>query len=443
MSKMPIDDHRPTHYRWNVFVMACGTSWLLYLHRYIFALIKPDVKEEWGLGNTELGLLDSAFGGAYMLFQIPLGVATNAFGVHLMLTSMIVVWSVGLGLHAWAPTMKYMWTARAMLGLGQSGVFAAQSQITKTWFPRSVRTIVQGWVGVFFARFGGWSAILVLGFVFLGVFQLPWRTVVYAMTGIGLSHAILFALFFRNSPRHHSGVNDAETALIEENQGEASKDQPRLSIRELFRGMNPRSVGNLLMLNLQTIFSALSDNVFSAWIPLFLTTVHKFEMKEMAIFASLPLLGGALGGAFGGWLNDKLIARTGNRRWTRVAVGAIGKGTAGVLLLFSLLWYDEPRLFCAMLFLVKFFSDWSLVTTWGCVTDIGGRTSATVFAFNNTVAVTGSIVASALFGFMSDHYGWVPVFVTAAVTYVACALTWFMINCEIPVIAPNSKQDES
>jgi ACS family D-galactonate transporter-like MFS transporter len=438
---MSIDDHHPTHFRWNVFAMACGTSWLLYLHRYIFALIKPLLTKEWDLGNDELGLLDGAFQLPYSLCQVPLGVATNVLGVHLMLTGMLVVWSIGLGLHAWAPNSKYLWVARTTMGLGQSAVFAAQSQITLAWFPRSVRTMVQGWVGVFFGRFGGLSANLLVGFVLIGVFELPWRTVVYALAGVGLAHAILFALFFRNAPRKHPRVNDTESALIEESQGKPAKPEPRLSIVQLFRRMSPRSIVNVLALNLQTIFSTLADNVFSAWIPLFLTQVHGLDFKEMALLSSLPLLGGALGGVFGGWLNDYLIARTGSYRWSRVVVGATGKGVAGALLLTSLLWYDEPRLFCSMLFFAKFFSDWSLVTTWGVVTDIGGRTSATVFAFNNSVAGIGSIVASALFGFMSEYYGWVPVFVTATVAYVACALTWLLINCEIPVIATDAKRD--
>lgn len=431
---------QPTHFRWNIFVLACGTSWLLYLHRYIFGLIKPVLAEEWELGKDELGLLDSAFSVSYTGFQIPLGVATNAFGVHVMLTCMLVVWSVGLALHAWAPTSHYLWAARATLGLGQSAVFAAQSQVTQTWFPRSVRTTVQGWLGVFFGRFGGLSANLLVGSVLLGIFALPWRTVVYAMSGIGLAHAILFALLYRNSPRGHPRVNDAEATLIEGSEGKLSSDR-RMSIQELFRRMNLRSIGNLLLLNLQTILSTLADNVFSAWIPLFLWEVHQLKFTEMGFYAALPLLGGALGGAFGGWLNDRMIARTGSLRWSRTAVGAAGKTIAGGLLLASLFWFNEPQIFCAMLFFVKFFSDWSLVTTWGCVTDIGGRASATVFAFNNSVAGIGSILGPVLYGMVAEYYGWVPVFVTAAVTYVGCALTWLVINCEIPVFHSESTEE--
>ncbi|MBL8825793.1 MAG: hypothetical protein JNM18_02325 [Planctomycetaceae bacterium] len=37
---------RPTNIRWIVFGLASSTSWLLYLHRYAFALIKPKLVEE-------------------------------------------------------------------------------------------------------------------------------------------------------------------------------------------------------------------------------------------------------------------------------------------------------------------------------------------------------------------------------------------------------------
>ena len=70
-----------------------------------------------------------------------------------------------------------------------------------------------------------------------------------------------------------------------------------MTVREMFSRMTPRSIVNLLTLNLQTILSAMADNIFSAWIPLFLAEVHNLKFKEMGFYASLPLLGGALGGA--------------------------------------------------------------------------------------------------------------------------------------------------
>ena len=84
-----------------MFGLACGTSWLLYLHRYAFAVIKPELVREWQLSKVELGLLDSAFSLSSTLFQFPLGIATDWYGVHLMLTGLLLVWCLGLGMHAW------------------------------------------------------------------------------------------------------------------------------------------------------------------------------------------------------------------------------------------------------------------------------------------------------------------------------------------------------
>ncbi len=241
--------------------------------------------------------------------------------------------------------------------------------------------------------------------------------------------------FFATRLEEHPGVNEAEAALIEEGEPkDASPAAARLGFAQMFRRMTPRSIGNLLTLNVQTILSTLADNIYSAWIPLYLVEEHGLKFKEMGIYSALPLLGGALGGAAGGWLNDLFIRRTGSRRWSRSLIGLAGKGTAGALLLAALIWYDSPRFFCVMLFFVKFFSDWSLTTTWGVVTDIGGRTSATVFAFNNSMAGVGAIAGPAMYGAVAEYYGWTPVFVTAAATYLACAASWLFVNCNIPII---------
>jgi MFS family permease len=400
------------------------------------------LQSEFDLNATQLGLLDSGFSLFYSTFQVPMGVAIDALGVHLILTLMIVVWCLGLGLHAWAPGSEQLWYGRAVLGAGQSGVFAALSRITRTWFPTGVRTTVQGWVGVFCGRIGGMSANLLVGALILGVWLVPWRTAVYGLAAAGVLFAAAFAVLYRNSPRRHPLVNRAEADLIEGHvSGSSPKTEVKLTFREMFRRMSPRSIRNLLTLNVQSTLSTIADNIYSAWIPLFLSEVHQLEFKEMGIYSALPLAGGACGGAFGGWLNDRLIRRTGNRRWSRTAVGLAGKGTAAILLATAMVWYDAPYKFCGMLLFVKFFSDWSLTTTWGTVTDIGGRSPATVFAFNNAVATLGVIAAPPLYGYIVDQFSWRPVFFTGAAAYLLCALSWLAIDCRVPVIAETDNLD--
>lgn len=425
---------KPTNIRWAVFGLACGTSWLLYLHRYAFAIIKPELVEQWHLDKVQLGLLDSAFSLTSTLFQFPLGIASDVLGVRLMLTGLMLLWCVGLGMHAWAPSPKYLWYARATLGIGQSAVYANLSRMAQSWFPASIRTMLQGIAGITAGRLGGMCAYLLLGSLLLGHFHLDWRTAIYVLMAGGLVFATVFAAVFRNSPRSHPLVNAAEAAKLDPIGVARAITQPRISVGQLLRSVRPRALVNLVVLNIQTILSTLADNIYSNWIPLFLAEVHHLKFGEMGVYSSLPLLGGAIAGFAGGLLNDVCIARTGNRRWSRTGIAAVGKGLAAVLLLTALIWYENPYVFCGFLFAVKFFGDWSLATSWGVITDIGGRATASVFAFNNAVAGIGFIAAPVLFGYLAEHYGWTAVFITVAITYVLCALSWLAIDCTIPMV---------
>lgn len=436
---------RPTHVRWYVFSLAFATSALLYLHRYVFAFIKPTLAKDWGLSSTQLGEIDTAFSLSYSLIQLPLAIGADVWGVRLLLSGLMLTWCAGLGMMAWAPSIKWMWYAQALLGTGQSAVYACLSRIARTWYPPAVRTTMQGMVGVFAGRLGALGASILFTTLLLGVLKLDWRTAIWILVATGVMNLLLFWTVFRNNPRQHPGVNAAEVRLIEGGDTPADRpvtqSAPRAGVMRTLRSTTPRSFANLLCLSLQTALSTFADNIYSNWIPLFLAQVHHLEFKQMGIYAALPLLGGAIGGMMGGMLNDFLIARTGNRRWSRVGVAFVGKGLAAVLIFTALLFYNRPYAFCVMLFFVKLFGDWSLTTTLGVVTDIGGRTTASVYAFCNSVAGISLVTAPLVYGYLADNVGWRIVFITAGIVYVLCALSWLFIDCTIPVVPETSSNE--
>ena len=357
-----------------------------------------------------------------------------------MLTGLVLVWCLGLALYALAPAPQYLWYGRAIFGIGQSAAYAALSRLARDWFPPPIRTTLAGLVGITCGRLGGLSAYLLVPPLLFGWLGLDWRTAVYWLAAGGIAWGALFFALYRNSPRQHPLVNDAEATLIDgaaDASSLATKLEPsKLTLRQALRGMRWRSLANLFALNIQTILSTLADNIFVSWIPLFLYEVHKLEFTAMGFYSALPLLGGAIAGFIGGVLNDWLIALTGSRRWSRSLVGLIGKGLAAVMLFIALGWYDNPYVFCWFLFGVKLFGDWSLTSSWGVVTDIGGRATASLFSFNNAVATVGAIAAAPLFGNLADHFGWRAVFITVGVTYVLCALSWLAIDTTIPLLDP-------
>jgi hypothetical protein len=148
----------------------------------------------------------------------------------------------------------------------------------------------------------------------------------------------------------------------------------------------------------------------------------------MGLFAGLPLLGGALGGAFGGYLNDLLIRVTGRRRWSRSGVAATGKFLAGVLV-FASVNVDDGRWVMAVLLACKFFGDWSLSTVWGTITDISGPASGTVFGVLNTVGSLAGFAAGPLLGDLKQSHGWDGPFYVVGGLFVLCSVCWLFIDC--------------
>ena len=45
-------------------------------------------------------------------------------------------------------------------------------------------------------------------------------------------------------------------------------------------------------------------------------------------------------------------------------------------------------------------------------------------------------------GYVADHFGWWYVFMVVAVSYVLCALTWFGIDCTLPIVEPTTGETQ-
>ena len=145
----------------------------------------------------------------------------------------------------------------------------------------------------------------------------------------------------------------------------------------------------------------------------------------------------------------------------------------GVALFFT----HQPRVFCGILCLVKVFADISLATRWGAITDMGGRYTATMFAFVNAFAVGFGILGSIAYGYMIPEKpeilndtevvsnmdpealpgqerattstdqdpeqlspemlqarreyldGWTPVLLLGFICYILCSTCWLFVDC--------------
>jgi len=435
----PLRDRQPTNVRGLILVLACGTSFVLYLHRYVWGFVKKDIQDAFDWSDVELGWLDGLFPASYGVCQIPAGMLGDWFGAHLLLGSSILLWSLALAGVAVATGVASMAAARLTLGVAQAGCYPVLNKVSKSWFPVAVRTTAQGWIATFFGRAGGALSFFLFGTVLVGWLGLGWRTAVCVFSALGLAWGLLFLHLFRNTPRDHPWANAAEAELI-------TADDPvaaRASGSRLHWGQLLQS-GTGWLLCARAFASNMADVLFVYWVPLYLRRVWGVSPVDAGWLAALPLLGGALGGLASGMLQSRLIAQgrlrglsLRRRRWARAGIALTGKLLAAGLMLACLFPLSALTISCLFL-AAKFFSDWEQPAEWGAISDVAGANAATVFACVNTAGALGGVVASPLIGLVVGAYGggtagWNAAFVLIALEFLVAAACWLFINCDRPI----------
>ncbi|MBI3822266.1 MAG: MFS transporter [Planctomycetes bacterium] len=427
---------RPTRVRWLVFGLACAASWLLYLHRYAWGIIRPEfASENRDLDAVDLGWLDSAFLATYAIGQIPGGMAGDRFGPRAMLSVLALVWSLAAVGVAWTSGFWPLVAARGVFGLAQAGVYPVLSKMTRTWFPIGTRTSVQGAVTAM-GRLGAAFAPVVIAAFLMGIVGLSWQVALLVLSAPGLLLAVGFWFVVRDNPRQHPWTNPAEQFLVDprvETTAIRAGEPPLQIVPRPALTFTAASVFSLTMLLLYTFLSTFQDQFFVNWLPSFLQDEKGFDKITMGLYAPLPFIGGAIGGVVGGVLNDVLIRQLGSRRWARSLVAFTGKFVAAWLVVLSVQ-MEDGRVTMMVLLAVRVFSDWSLPTQWAAVTDMGGRAGATLFGIVNTVGIAGGFIAGPLFGMLKKEYGYDGLFYGVAVLCAAAAVVWLFVDCTKRVV---------
>jgi ACS family glucarate transporter-like MFS transporter len=374
-----------TNKRWVMFSLACGASWFLYLHRYTWQFIRLELRNEYDFSNTTLQSLQACFSFAYTIGQIPSGILCDLFGSVIFLTVIIAGWSLVLPLFGLTSNVFGLGALRVAFGATQAGCYPNLAKVTRTWIPLRYRTTCQAMIASFFGRLGGAISPLIFSTLLIGTLAMSWRGALIVMSVMGLLFALVFWRLFRNSPEEDPDVNEAELELIRE--GDETTEDTGQNVLRFGQAIRNR---HMLAFIIQQFMNAGADFIYITLMATYFYDLG-FDPIAIGILASLPLFGGALGGIVGGVLNDSLIRRTGNRRWSRTAVGFTGKFIAAGVMLIAIQQTNGVMAGIAF-FVVKFFTDWSQPTVWATCTDMGGRYSASVFSIINTAGGVGGMV---------------------------------------------------
>ncbi len=406
--------------RYLVVSGAFVLSVLLYIDRACISAAKDPIAQTLGLTDSQMGWVLSIFALGYSLFQTPAGMLIDRLGPRRMLSLIVTCWSVFTTLTGAAWNFVSLLVIRFLFGAGEAGAFPGTSRAFFSWIPLKERGIVQG-INFSGSRLG---AAFALPAIALLIQTVGWRNSFMIQGSVVFSWAVLWYIFFRDLPEKHKGVTDAEKKFILENRQKTSNDaltmQP-MTGKRLFGSRNMwLAMGQYFGSNF-TFFFCLT------WLLPHLKSKYSLELVEAGFYASAPLICGAIGNWFSGFLVD-YIYKMGKWKLSRrlpAICGFILVITGMVASVF------QENIAGSIIFLsiAVFGADMTLSPSWSFCIDIGRRHAGTVSGTMNMAGNIGSFVTALAFPYLKEWTGSVvPFFFTGAVLALFSALCWFKMD---------------
>ena len=271
---------------------------LNYSDRSVLSAIQTKIQIEFGLSNTQLGLLGSSFLFIYALATLPLGVWADRSVRKNIVAACVGLWSVATMLSGFTHNFLQIFFTRSFLGIGEAGYAPASLSMIGDLFPKAQRgRILSLWS---IGNLIGTAIGLILGGIVADKFG--WRWAFYM---VGLPGLITAFLIWRSAePRQ--GVFDNEEDAGDETEhlhGSIGKDFWE-TVRKILK------IRTYWVLLGAFVFSFFTIGGAQTWITTYLVHGFGLSVAKAGTYSGLTLISGSLAGTLiGGWLADFLQRR--------------------------------------------------------------------------------------------------------------------------------------
>ena len=403
-----VEEARPSRVRHQVVAFALSLAVLPYIQRVAIGQAAGPISADLHLDKQQLGGVLGAFGLAYALFEIPMGVYGDKRGARRVLSQVVLAWSFFTALTGAAWSLASLWVIRFLFGAGEAGCFPNLTRMLSQWLPRGERVRAQALMWAC-TRWGG-AATPPLAL--LGINLLGWRLSFVAFALLGVVWCGWFLTSFYDRPADHPRINAAELDLLKETETLVSHHG-----RDWWQVLLQPQV---LLLMCQYFCWSYVWYFFVTWLPTYLAEAQGQSPAATAGYAVLPLLFGGFGSLVSGWLPSALP-----RRW--IAVGCYMLVFA-LLMLLPTVHGVGPAI--AIMAAISFTGDVTVPISWNACVEIGKRYTATVAAAMNMFANFSGFAAPFVGGWIlkRHHDDWTMVLHVMAAFAAVGAVLWLFID---------------
>jgi ACS family hexuronate transporter-like MFS transporter len=388
-----------------------------YLTRSTLSVASANILKDLHIAEQQYSWIVSGFQGAIMLQPI-CGFVLDTLGLKLGFAIFATAWSFICMSHGFAGSWQTLFGLRALLGFAEGSANPAGMKATSEWFPATER----GLAGGFFNMGASLGSMLAAPLVAWAILTHSWQFAFVLTGGIGLIWVALWLAFY-DSPATHKALSPQERDYIVAGQETHLAGEGRPSIAKIV------SQRNFWGIAIPRFLADPTWGTLTLWLPLYLTTVRGFDLKQIALFAWLPFLAADLGCLCGGTISIALQKYAGMRlidaRRSAFTVGAlmmIGVAFAGTV--------QSPYVAVGLLSLAGFAHQTLSVTVITMASDLFKRSEvATVAGMAGTCGNAGVLVFSLLMGALVTQIGYSPFFIgLAALDLIGAVVLWTVVR---------------
>ncbi|HCP5324231.1 TPA: MFS transporter [Escherichia coli] len=283
--------------RWYMIALVTLGTVLGYLTRNTVAAAAPTLMEELNISTQQYSYIIAAYSAAYTVMQPVAGYVLDVLGTKIGYAMFAVLWAVFCGATALAGSWGGLAVARGAVGAAEAAMIPAGLKASSEWFPAKERSIAVGYFNVGSSI----GAMIAPPLVVWAIVMHSWQMAFIISGALSFIWAMAWLIFYKH-PRDQKHLTDEERDYIingQEAQHQVSTAK-KMSVGQILRNRQFWGIA------LPRFLAEPAWGTFNAWIPLFMFKVYGFNLKEIAMFAWMPMLFADLGCILGGFAHQAL-----------------------------------------------------------------------------------------------------------------------------------------
>lgn len=372
------------------------------IDRNAISVLKPQLKAEFGLNDSDYALLVTAFMVPFALFYAITGKWVDRYGSRVALTSFVAVWSAATVASGFVQSFPQLLVLRAILGAAEAGLLPASMVALVAWFPRDKLATVYAIKNPLQAL----GPILTPPVVAFLAINYGWRSAFWVPGALGFLFAWLWWRADRNPPVYTLPPGQAEVATA---------GPLEAGILAMLR--NPVLWGVLL-------FRLVSDPVwffFQYWQAGYMQEVLGLSLAAVGGLLWIPPAVNAVTTFISAWFSDRMIRQGRPAVKSRLMVMFVTVGFAPLILILPFT-RDTTTVLAIITTTYIMSYTWLYLSNIMIANLVPKNMVGSAVGVVNSVGTAGAALFNLAAGPIIDANGYTPVFIACAVMHPLAAL---------------------